>query len=92
MDTQNTDRGYQDQANRTVVSSERREFNSYTNWLEKRILSKNKTSINVDKSPKRKRPEALATIKKKKKKMMSRNAYLDEIQLQISTLKNHNAQ
>jgi len=54
-------------------SLERQGINSYVNWLESRLIQKNKTSTTVDK-------KRDIIIRKKKKKTDSRNAYLSEIE------------
>ena len=64
-------------------SLERQGINSYVNWLESRLIQKNKTSTTVDK-------KRDIIIRKKKKKTDSRNAYLSEIETQIKNMKNQN--
>ena len=57
---------------------------SYVNWLESRLVQKNKTASALGK-------KRDIIIRKKKNKTDSRNAYLNEIETQIKNMKNQNA-
>lgn len=64
---------------------------NYVDWLEKRMVHKNKTSIVVDRQFKRMNPD-IVVKKRKKKSVNARNVYLEEIEHQIKSLKQQNAQ
>jgi hypothetical protein len=75
-DLQHEQRGSQSfkPASNTVQNIDRVGINSYVNWLESRMIQKNKTSHTIDK-------KRDVYVRKKKKRSLSRNVYMNEIEM-----------
>ena len=62
---------------------ERQEIGSYVTWLEQKMSTRCRDSIEHPKSLKKRHPDVMV---KRKKKSKTRNAYVNEIKSQIKSL------